>query len=174
WIRSPDRNIEGTVEHIGWRLTRIRTFDKRPLYIPNGLFSTISIENPSRMQNRRIKQTIGVRYEDAPKIEMILKQIEEMLKVHPEIDQTKITFVNLVNFAPYSLEFLLHTFTKTTNRVKFQQVQQDILLKVLEIIEKSGAQCAFPTTTVNLPPEGKPIFSNKKLNISKSVEINPS
>jgi len=55
WIRSPDRNIEGTVENIGWRLCRIRTFDKRPLYVPNGIFNSISVENPSRMTNRRIK-----------------------------------------------------------------------------------------------------------------------
>ena len=71
WIRSPDRNIEGTVEHIGWRLTKIRTFDKRPLYVPNGVFSTISIENPSRMTNRRIKAIFGVRYDDASKMNVI-------------------------------------------------------------------------------------------------------
>jgi len=53
WIRSPDQNIEGTVEHIGWRVTRIRTFDKRPLYVPNSAFAQISIENPSRMTHRR-------------------------------------------------------------------------------------------------------------------------
>ncbi|MCB2069634.1 MAG: mechanosensitive ion channel, partial [Ottowia sp.] len=51
----PDKEIEGTVEEIGWRLTRIRTFDKRPLYVPNSVFNNIAVENPSRMQNRRIK-----------------------------------------------------------------------------------------------------------------------
>ena len=54
WIRSPDKEIEGTVEDIGWRLTRIRTFDKRPLYVPNSVFTTITVENPSRMSHRRI------------------------------------------------------------------------------------------------------------------------
>ncbi len=54
WIRSPDRQIEGTVERIGWRMTIIRTFDKRPLYVPNSVFSSIVVENPSRMLNRRI------------------------------------------------------------------------------------------------------------------------
>ena len=49
WVRSPDRNIEGTVERIGWRLTVIRTFDKRPLYVPNSVFANIAVENPSRM-----------------------------------------------------------------------------------------------------------------------------
>ncbi|HBS42457.1 MAG TPA: mechanosensitive ion channel protein MscS, partial [Oceanospirillales bacterium] len=61
WIRSPDRNIEGTVESIGFRVTRIRTFDKRPLYVPNQVFTAIAVETPSRMLNRRIYETIGVR-----------------------------------------------------------------------------------------------------------------
>ena len=65
WIRSPDREIEGTVEEIGWRMTRIRTFDQRPLYVPNSIFASVALENPSRMNNRRIYETLGIRYEDA-------------------------------------------------------------------------------------------------------------
>ena len=59
WVRSPDREIEGTVEEIGWRLTRIQTFDQRPLYVPNAVFTSLAVENPSRMLNRRIYETIG-------------------------------------------------------------------------------------------------------------------
>ena len=62
WIRSPDREIEGTVERIGWRQTIIRGFDTRPLYIPNSTFTNIAVENPSRMRNRQIYETIGIRY----------------------------------------------------------------------------------------------------------------
>lgn len=154
WIRSPDRQIEGTVENIGWRLTRIRTFDKRPLYIPNGTFSTISIENPSRMENRRIKTTIGLRYEDADKIESVIKAVEEMLKTHPEIDQRKTLFVNLVEFAPSSLEFLIYTFTKTTDWINFQAIQQDVFFKILRIITDHGAQIAYPTMQLEgIPPK---------------------
>ena len=76
WVRSPDRNIEGTVENIGWRLTCIRTFDKRPLYVPNSVFSVISVENPSRMLNRRIYTTIGLRYQDAPKMAAVIKAVD--------------------------------------------------------------------------------------------------
>lgn len=46
WIRSPDQEIEGTIEHIGRRRTAIRTFDKRPFYVPNSAFTKISVENP--------------------------------------------------------------------------------------------------------------------------------
>jgi MscS family membrane protein len=60
WIRSPDRNIEGTVESLGWRLTTIRTFDKRPLYVPNATFLSVAVENPSRMSHRRIYDSIQI------------------------------------------------------------------------------------------------------------------
>ncbi len=81
WIRSPDRQIEGTVERIGWRMTSIRTFDKRPLYVPNSVFSNIVVENPSRMLNRRIFETIGLRYDDADKVPVIIDEVREMLKI---------------------------------------------------------------------------------------------
>ena len=89
WIRSPDRDIEGTVEHIGWRSTVIRTFDKRPLYVPNSTFTNIAVENPSRMSNRRIYETIGVRYVDAAKVDSIVTAIKTMLLAHPEIDASQ-------------------------------------------------------------------------------------
>ena len=150
WIRSPDRNIEGTVEKIGWRVTRIRTFDKRPLYVPNSIFSKISLENPSRMSNRRIKETIGIRYDDAGKMAKIIELTREMLLAHPEIETNSTLIVNFNSFASSSLDFFIYTFTKTTNWVDFHQIKQDILLKVLEIIEGQGAQCAFPTSTVHM------------------------
>lgn len=151
WIRSPDRNIEGTVEYIGWRLCRIRTFDKRPLYVPNSLFSTISIENPSRMLNRRIYTNIGIRYQDAHKMKEILTAVEQMLREHAEIDTNQLIMVNLVNFAPSSLEFMVYCFTRTTDWAKFQAVQQDVYLKIIHIITEHGAQCAFPSTTMYIP-----------------------
>lgn len=150
WVRSPDQNIEGTVEDIGWRLTRIRTFDKRPLYVPNATFTSISVENPSRMTNRRIYETIGVRYCDIKTVKVIIDDIRQMLRNHPEIDQRQTLIVNLNKFAPSSLDFFVYTFTKTTNWVRFHEIKEEILLKIMEIIESHGAEAAFPTTTVHL------------------------
>ena len=151
WIRSPDREIEGDVEQIGWRLTRIRTFDKRPLYVPNAVFATIAVENPSRMLNRRIYETIGIRYDDANKMGPIVQAVERMLRSHPEIDTSRILMVNFNTFAPSSLDFFVYTFTKTTDWADFHKVKQDVLLKILEIIESHGAQAAFPTSTIHMP-----------------------
>ncbi|WP_035479055.1 mechanosensitive ion channel family protein [Aliagarivorans marinus] len=154
WVRSPDRSIEGTVENIGWRVTRIRTFDKRPLYIPNAIFSSIVVENPSRMSHRRIKETIGIRYGDAAKMQVIVEQVKQMLEQHPEIDTTQTLMVNFDAFGPSSLDFFIYTFTKTTNWVKYHQVKQDVLNKIVAIVEGHGAEFAFPTRTLHVVAEG--------------------
>lgn len=150
WVRSPDREIEGTVENIGWRLTRIRTFDKRPLYVPNSVFANIALENPQRMLNRRIYETIGIRYEDAAKLPEIIRKVKEMLLNHPEIDPNQTLIVNFNSFAPSSLDFFVYTFTRTTKWVYFHEVKQDVLLKILKIIDDEGAEIAFPTSSILL------------------------
>ena len=150
WIRSPDKEIEGTVEKIGWRLTTIRTFDKRPLYVPNSLFNNISVENPSRMLNRRIKETIGIRYDDLSKMKKIIDDVKKMLKEHPEIDKNKTLIVNFNEFAPSSLDFFVYTFTKTTDWVHYHEIKQEIMLSIINIIESNGAECAFPTSTLHI------------------------
>lgn len=151
WIRSPDREIEGTVEEIGWRLTRIRTFDKRPLYVPNAVFTTITVENPARMTNRRIYETVGIRYDDAGKMSVIIEEVRAMLLAHPEIDTEQTLIVNFNKFAASSLDFFIYTFTKTTKWVRYHEIKQDVLLRVIEIIGNNGAECAFPTSTLHIP-----------------------
>ncbi|GAA0565862.1 mechanosensitive ion channel family protein [Halomonas salifodinae] len=151
WVRSPDRNIEGTVEHIGWRLTTIRTFDKRPLYVPNATFTTIAVENPSRMTNRRISETIGIRYADVHAMKEIVDEIRDMLKKHEDIAANKTLIVNFLAFNASSLDIMVYTFTKTTQWVRFHEVKEDVLLKISDIIESHGAEVAFPTRTLLLP-----------------------
>ena len=87
WIRSPDRDIEGVVESVGWRQTSVRNFRKNIIYIPNSIFMTIIVENPSRMTHRRINEVIGLRYKDLPKMIPIVEEVKHMLKVHNRIDQ---------------------------------------------------------------------------------------
>ena len=154
WVRSHDKEIEGTVEDIGWRLTRIRTFDKRPLYVPNSTFTQIAVENPSRMTNRRIYETIGIRYDDIALMEVIVSDVKSMLEKHESIDLRQTLMVNFNQFAACSLDFFIYCFTKTTNWAEFHEIKQDVLLKIIAIIEKHGAECAFPTSTIHLvPPE---------------------
>lgn len=151
WVRSTDRNIEGTVERIGWRLTMIRTFDKRPLYVPNSVFATITVENPSRMSHRRIYETIGIRYDDIAKMPEIINDVKAMLLTHPDIAQDQTMIINFNQFAASSLDFFVYTFTKTTNWIEYHKVKQDVLLKISDIIEKHQAEIAFPTSTIHVP-----------------------
>lgn len=153
WVRSPDRNIEGTVEHIGWRISRIRTFDKRPLYIPNSLFANIIVENPSRMSHRRIKEHIGIRYDDWKKMEIIVTDIKTMLIHHQGIDSTETLICNFDIFNESSIDFLVYTFTKTTDLITFHEVKQDVLFKIFEIIDSHGAEIAFPTRALLINKE---------------------
>lgn len=150
WVRSPDRNIEGTVEEIGWRVTRIRTFDQRPLYIPNATFTTIAVENPSRMYNRRIFERMGIRYSDGDKMAAICSDVREMLEAHPDIDTRRTLMVNFDTYGASHLEFFVYTFTKTINWVEFHGIKEDVLLKVREIVEGHGAEFAFPTRTLHM------------------------
>ncbi len=158
WIRSPDKDIEGTVEEIGWRLTRIRTFDARPLYVPNATFTSISVENPSRMTNRRIRETIGVRYDDIAVVEAIVDDVKNMLQTHEAIDQNRTLMVNFNEFGPSSLDFFIYTFTRTTVWTEFHAIKQDVLLRIAEIIDRHGAEIAFPTRTLHIE-QGEPAAS---------------
>lgn len=145
WIRSPDQEIEGTVEDIGWRMTTIRTFQKRPLYVPNSVFTNISVENPSRMTHRRIYETVGIRYDDIGVMDIITRDVKAMLEQHKEIDETQTLIVNFNAFNSSSCDFFVYAFTHTTVWAEFHAVKHDVLLKIAQIIDDHGAEIAYPT-----------------------------
>jgi MscS family membrane protein len=150
WIRSPDRKIEGTVETIGWRMTMIRNFQSQPMYVPNSVFANVIVENPSRMSNRRIYETIGLRYSDLTSMDKVVAEVETMLRNHEEIDAEKTMMVNFNEFSNSSVDFFVYCFTKTTQWVKFHEVKQNVMLRIAEIIAANNAEIAFPTSTIHI------------------------
>lgn len=150
WVRSPDRNIEGTVAEIGWRMTKITTFDHRPLYVPNSVFSSISVENPGRMSNRRINTVVGLRYEDAGKVGTIVNAIRQMLQTHADIDQQQTLLVYFNGFGDSSLNIMVYCFTRTTVWEEWLAVQQQVYLNIIDIVQSHGADFAFPSQTLYL------------------------
>ncbi len=150
WIRSPDKEIEGTVEAIGWRMTTVRKFDKRPMYIPNATFTTITLENPSRMTHRRIFDHIGIRYDDQAVIEGVVSDIRGMLMAHEDIatDQTLMVHFNVYNAS--SLDIMVYCFTKTKDWGEYHRVRENVLLRIGAIIDQHGAEIAFPTRTLKV------------------------
>jgi MscS family membrane protein len=145
WIRSPDRELEGTVENIGWRQTSIRNFRKNVIYIPNSVFMNIIVENPSRMTHRRIREVIGLRYKDLPKMLTIVEDVKTMISNHSDIDHNQTTIVNFDSYNDSSIDFFIITYADTTEWARYHEIKQDVLMKIGEIIEKNNAEIAFPT-----------------------------
>lgn len=150
WIRSPDKAIEGTVEAISWRHTRIRGFNRNPVYVPNSVFTSIVVENPSRMSHRRIHETIGLRYDDFDRVPPIVEDIRAMLRSHEAIDTEATLIVSFVRFGASSLDLMVYAFTRTTAWEPYQAIKQDVLLRIGRIVAARGAQIAFPTQTLHL------------------------
>ena len=150
WVRSPDKDIEGTVEEIGWRMTSIRRFDKRPLYVPNATFTSLTVENPSRMTHRRIFEHVGIRYDDFSVVKPIVDGIREMIEGHADIATDQTTMVHFDRFGASSLDIMIYCFTKTTVWTEYHQVRENVLLEIGQIIESNGAEIAFPTRTLKI------------------------
>ena len=155
-ITSSDKDIEGTVERIGWRQTEIRRFDSRTLYVPNSNFTTMAVLNMTRQTNRRIFEYVGIRYDDATCLVGIVDDVKAMLQSHPDIDQNNSMMVNFDRFAASSLDIFVYCFTKTVVWADYHQVKQDVLVKVMNIIEQHGAEIAFPTSTLHLVEQPDP------------------
>lgn len=156
WIKSPDKDLEGTVTDIGWYMTCIRSLDRRPIYVPNALFSSLVLINPTRMSHRRLKHTIGVRYDDFHHIEEITKKIESYLHAHREIDASLPLFVKFSSFGDYALNISVYAFSKSTHWKHWREVEQEVLLEIGRIIERCGAQMAFPTQSLHIISHEEP------------------
>ena len=150
WIRTTDKSIEGVVEKIGWRMTRIRTFNKNPVYVPNGIFATIPIETPSRMTNRQIHAIIGIRYDDIAQMQSIIEKVEKLLADHEHIDHEEPCRVYFDLFNASSLDFVIWAFSSVTDSSDFKKIKGKILLDVADIIAGHGAEIAYPTQTLHI------------------------
>lgn len=158
WIRSPDREIEGVVEYIGWRMSRLRTFDMRPLYVPNSVFVNVVVENPSRMSHRRIYETIGIRYDDIAVLSEIVGDVREMIEQREEVDRNQPVIINFLEYGESALTIMIYCLVTETRWVAYHALKQEIMLGAANIIAQHGAQVAFPTSTLHIAstPGGEP------------------
>ena len=157
WIKV--NGVEGTVENIGMRTTKIRSFQKSLITVPNHIVANNPIENFSRRGIRRIKMHIGLTYStNSEQIKKIMKDIKEMLKQHEGISQSDSLMVNFDTFGDSSLNIFIYTFTKTANWATYLDIKEDINLKIMKIIEDNGSSFAFPSQSIyveSLPSEKK-------------------
>jgi MscS family membrane protein len=152
WIKTKD--VEGIVEEINFRSTRIRAFRQALVTVPNSTLANTAILNWSKMGKRQISFHLGVTL-DTPKnkLHSFIKKIEELLRNHPEIDQETI-FVHFDGFNKSSLDIFLYFFTKTTVWGEYLEVKEDINLKILDLTQTEGISIAFPSRSIYI--ESKP------------------
>ena len=134
-------------------MTRIRTLDKRPMYIPNNMFSKVVVITPSRMSHRRFKETIGIRYEDFRVVKDIMRDIKKMVDEHHGIDHTKEALVHLHSFGSYAIEVLVEVLLTRVDTEGYAEMREDLLFKIAEIVEQHRAEIAYPTSVVHLSPQ---------------------
>ncbi len=149
WIVVGDR-VDGTVEEIGLRSTKVRTWSRTLLTIPNKVIANEVVENWSKMPNRRVRQVVGVSYETSRQnMTGLLEDIEKLLRDNEEIDQ-KFIMVRFTDFGESSLDILVYYFTRSTAWAEHLRVRQEMNLAIMALVEKWGSSIAFPTRTLYL------------------------
>ena len=137
----------GTVEDIGLRSTRIRTPDRTLVSVPNGHLSSISLENFGVRDKIWFHPTIQLRYEtSADQLRYVLAEIRRMLYAHPRVESQSAR-IRFVKFGACSLDLEVFAYVQATDYAVFLEVQEDLLLRIMDIVETSGTSFAFPSHT---------------------------
>ena len=140
----------GTVEDISLRSTRVRTLDRSELSIPNGSLATMNVENFTRRDKIWFNPTLGVRYETSPdQLRYLLAEVRRMLYEHPKVE-TDSARIRLAGLDNNSLSLEIFSYVLTQDFTEFTAIREDLLLRIMEIVEKSGTDFAFPSRTVYL------------------------
>jgi len=148
WILI-DNSLEGIVEDIGLRSTKVRTFEKSLITVPNSKIVNSPVENFSVRKVRRIKFLLGLTY-DTPygAIKRILNDLREYLKNNPNIAKDQPILVYLDSLGESSINILVYCFSNTAKWEKWLQIKEEVILKAMEIVEKNGGKIAFPSLSV--------------------------
>lgn len=140
--------VLGTVEQIGMRTTKIRTGGRTVVSIPNGELSSAKIENFAPRDRFLFAPVLGLRYETTPdQIRYLLVELRKVLYAHPKVnpDPARIRFIG---FGENALNLEIFSYINTTSNDEFLEVQEDLLLRFMDIIEASGTGLAFPSQTI--------------------------
>jgi MscS family membrane protein len=143
----------GTVEKMGLRSTRLRTLDRTIVTIPNGKLADMQIETFAERDRIRMAAVVGLEYgTTSAQLRAVISEIEALLRAHPKIWPDVI--VRFVAFGPSSLDLDVWAWFQTTDFAEFRDIRQEVLVGVMEVVEKNGCSFAFPTRTVHLVGPG--------------------
>jgi len=160
WVKV-DGVVEGTVERVGFRSTRIRRFDKAPVQVPNSELSDNAVTNFSEMTYRRIYWVIGVEYRTSvDQLKQIRDTIEGYIKNNEDFAQPPEVsmFVRIDSFNASSIDIMLYCFTNTTVWGEWLAVKEQLAYRIKEIVAEAGTSFAFPSQSIYLEsvPEDAP------------------
>lgn len=144
----------GTVEDVGLRTTKIRTLDRTVVSVPNADFAHMALENFARRDKILFKTKLGLRYETtADQLRWVLAEIRALLLGHPrvEADPGRIRFVS---YGDYSLDLEIFAFVDTRDFNEYLAIQEDLLLRIMDVVGASGTGFAFPSSTTYLARDG--------------------
>jgi MscS family membrane protein len=142
-------NIEGVVEAVGLRSTRIRTADRSVIAIPNGKLADMRIETISRQDRLRFFCAFGVAHGFSDKLGRIVDELKELLSTEPLVDQSTIS-VRIVGLNDAGLNVEVAAMLGTTDGSKFMDAKERLLLGIVRSIEGAGASLAHPARTIEL------------------------
>jgi len=166
WIRTTE--FEGIVEDIGFRSTRIRTFSKTLVNVPNSLLANMVVDNVDAMPKRRIKMRISITYAAGPKkMQQALDGIKTILRQHQGIDQ-EFFLVNFDEFEDSGLSIFLYYFSSSSGWADYLQVRQEVNLQIMTLLEKLDVEFAFPSQSIYLEGEAREL-ARKQLQKDKAT-----
>lgn len=153
WIKTS--NVEGIVESVGIRSTKVRTFAQAVVSVPNATLANTEILNWSRMGKRRIKMSLGLTYSTSTQqMQDVVNEIRQMLKEDTNIHQDTI-HIYFTDFEASSLGIFCYFFTKSTNWAEYMRVREDVNLKIMKIVESHNCEFAFPTQSIFIENDNK-------------------
>ncbi len=149
--------IEGVVEKVGFRSTRLRTLDKSIISVPNKNMIDGPLDNLSLRTYRRLKFTVGLTYDTpAEKLRVICEEVTDFINAHPKTSDTD-NLVIFEEFADSSLNLMVLYFVEMMSYNEYMQIRQEINYKIMEVVKKHAAEFAFPTRTLHMVNEEKEV-----------------
>lgn len=152
WVKFED--VQGTVERIGLRSTHVRTLDRTVIKVPNGRLADLRIESFGERDRIRFFTTIRLVYgSTATQVRTVIRDIEALLTSHPRTWREGIA-VRLVTLGDYSFDINVNAWFATTNFGEFEVIRQDVLLAIMEIVERAGTRLAVPMQVLQIERDG--------------------
>jgi MscS family membrane protein len=168
WIKTP--SVEGFVEDITFRSTKIRTFADSLVTVPNSTLANEPIENMTKMEKREVTFNLNLVYATpAPKVRKCIERIESFLYENEDIDD-ELIIVRFNTFNESSLDLFLYFFTKPTGWVPYLKIKEEVNLKILEILDEEEVEIAFPSRSLYLPDQSNSKENYKELTFPRKSD----